>query len=69
MGIFMNYAAEIELGAMIYIPNFIKIDSGIKKLIGVIHTHTHTHTHTRRRFHKSTARPPLEAVTRKLVKT
>jgi hypothetical protein len=30
----MKYAVEIGSGAMIYIPNFIKIDSGIRKLIG-----------------------------------
>jgi hypothetical protein len=29
-------------GAVIYIPSFIKIDSGVQKLIGGIHTHTHT---------------------------
>jgi hypothetical protein len=40
------------LGAMIYVINFIKIGSGIQKLITGIHiqararTHTHTHTHT-----------------------
>jgi hypothetical protein len=26
-------------GAVIYVPRFIKIDSGIQKLIGGIHTH------------------------------
>jgi hypothetical protein len=26
-------------GAMIYVPSFIKIGSGIQKLIGGIHTH------------------------------
>jgi hypothetical protein len=31
---FMNYAAEMGSGAMIYIPSFIKIGSGIQKLIG-----------------------------------
>jgi hypothetical protein len=30
--------------AMIYIPTFIKIDSGIQKLIGVIHIQIHTQT-------------------------
>jgi hypothetical protein len=36
-------------GAMIYIPSFLKIGSGVQKLIGGIHRHTHTHTdkHTR----------------------
>jgi hypothetical protein len=33
-------------GAMIYVSSIIKIDSGIQKLIGGIHTHTHTHTAT-----------------------
>jgi hypothetical protein len=27
-------------GAMIYVPGFIKIGSGIQKLIGGIHSHT-----------------------------
>jgi hypothetical protein len=30
----MNYASEMRLGAMIYIPSFIKIGSGIQKLMG-----------------------------------
>jgi hypothetical protein len=34
-------------GAVIYVPNFIKIGSGVQKLMGRIHTHTHTQTHTR----------------------
>jgi hypothetical protein len=29
-------------GAVIYVPSFIKIGSGIQKLIGGIHRHTHT---------------------------
>jgi hypothetical protein len=29
-------------GAVIYVPSFIKIGSGIQKLIGGIHTDTHT---------------------------
>jgi hypothetical protein len=29
---FMKYAVEIGSGAMIYIPNFVKIGSGIAKL-------------------------------------
>jgi hypothetical protein len=36
----MKYAVEIGSGAMTYIPSFIKIGSGIQKLIGVIHRHT-----------------------------
>jgi hypothetical protein len=30
----MKYAVEISSGAMIYIPSFIKIGSGIQKLLG-----------------------------------
>jgi uncharacterized RmlC-like cupin family protein len=30
---FMKYAAEMGPGAMIYIPSFVKIGSGIQKLI------------------------------------
>jgi hypothetical protein len=30
----MRYAVEMGSGAMIYIPSFIKIGSGIQKLIG-----------------------------------
>jgi hypothetical protein len=30
----MKYAIEMDLDAMIYIPSFIKIGSGIQKLIG-----------------------------------
>jgi hypothetical protein len=30
----MKYAVEMDSGAMIYIPSFIKISSGIQKLIG-----------------------------------
>jgi hypothetical protein len=30
-------------GAVTYVPNFIKIGSGVQKLIGGIHRHTHTH--------------------------
>jgi hypothetical protein len=33
------------LGAVIYVPSFIKIGSGVQKLIGGgAQTHTHTHT-------------------------
>jgi hypothetical protein len=31
---FMKYAVDIGSGAMIHIPNLIKIDSGIQKLKG-----------------------------------
>jgi hypothetical protein len=38
----MKYSAEMGPGAMIYIPSFIKISSGIQKLIeggGGVHAH------------------------------
>jgi hypothetical protein len=38
----MKYAAQMGSGAVIYIPSFIKIGSGIQKLIGEIHRHTGT---------------------------
>jgi hypothetical protein len=36
----MNYAVQMGSGAMIYIPSFIKISSGIPKLIGEGYTDT-----------------------------
>jgi hypothetical protein len=39
----MKYVVEMGSGAVIYVPSFIKIGSGIHKLIGGIHRHTHTH--------------------------
>jgi hypothetical protein len=36
----MKYAVKMGSVAMIYIPSFIKIGSGIQKLIGGIHRHT-----------------------------
>jgi hypothetical protein len=36
----MKYAVEMGSGAMIYIPIFLKIGSGIQNLIGGIHRHT-----------------------------
>jgi hypothetical protein len=36
----MEYTVEMGSGAMIYIPSFIKIGSGIQKLIRRIHTDT-----------------------------
>jgi hypothetical protein len=36
----MKYAIEMGSGVMIYIPSFIKIGSGIQKLMGGIHRHT-----------------------------
>jgi hypothetical protein len=43
----MKDAVEIDLGAMIYIPSFIKIGSGIRKLIRGAHIETDTHTDNR----------------------
>jgi hypothetical protein len=34
----MKYAVEMGSDAMIYTPSFIKIGSGIQKLIGGVHT-------------------------------
>jgi hypothetical protein len=40
----MNYVVCMSSGAMIYIPNFIKIDSSIQKLIdGGEDSQTHRH--------------------------
>jgi hypothetical protein len=36
----MKYAVEMGSGAMIYIPSFIKIGSGVQELIGGILRHT-----------------------------
>jgi hypothetical protein len=38
----MKYAVEMGLGAMMYVPSFIKIDSVIQKLIGWGFTDTQT---------------------------
>jgi hypothetical protein len=40
---FFSYAVEIDSCAVIYLPSFIKIGSGVQKLIG---RDTQTHTHT-----------------------
>jgi hypothetical protein len=37
----MKYAVEMGSVAIIYIPSFINIGSGIQKLIGGIHIQTH----------------------------
>jgi hypothetical protein len=53
---FMNYAVETGSGAAIYIPGFIKIGSGIRKLIrGYINTKTKrkSHKHTLRKYTKN----------------
>jgi hypothetical protein len=37
----MKYAVEMDSGALMYIPSFIKTGSGIQKLIaGILHRHT-----------------------------
>jgi hypothetical protein len=38
--LFMKHTDEMNSGAMIYIPSFMKIGSGIQKLIGGRHRHT-----------------------------
>jgi hypothetical protein len=38
----MKYAVEMGSGALIYISSFIKIGSGIQKLMGGIHIQTHS---------------------------
>jgi hypothetical protein len=43
---FMKYGAEMSSSAVIYVPSFIQIGSGIQKLIGGIHRQTDRHTHT-----------------------
>jgi hypothetical protein len=40
----MNYALEMGSGVMMYVQNFIQIDSGIQKLLGG-DTHADTQTH------------------------
>jgi hypothetical protein len=40
----MKYTVEMDSGAMICIPSFIKIGSGIQKLMGGIHRETYTDT-------------------------
>jgi hypothetical protein len=39
----MKYAVDMGSGAMIYVPSFIKIGSGIQQLIGGEDSQTHTH--------------------------
>jgi hypothetical protein len=34
----MSHAAEMASGGMIYIPSFMKIDTGVQKLLRGIHT-------------------------------
>jgi hypothetical protein len=40
----MKYTVEMGSGAVVHTPDFIKIDSGIQKLIGGIHRYTATQT-------------------------
>jgi hypothetical protein len=47
----MKYAIEIVSGAMICIQSFIKIGSGIQKLIGGIHRHTDSMVISQAYFH------------------
>jgi hypothetical protein len=49
----MKDAVEIDLGGVVYLPNFLKIGSGIIKLSGG-RKHTDTHAQRARRFHKPT---------------
>jgi hypothetical protein len=44
----MKYAVEIGSGGMMYLPSFVKIGSGVKKLMEGIHRHTDS----MERFHK-----------------
>jgi hypothetical protein len=37
----MKYAVEMGSGAVIYVPRFIKIGSGVQKLTGRGYTHKH----------------------------
>jgi hypothetical protein len=36
----MKYAVHMAVGALVYIPSFIKTGSGIQKVIGGIHRRT-----------------------------
>jgi hypothetical protein len=45
----MKYAAEMGSSAKTYIPNFIKIGSGVQKLMGGGYTYANTQT-TRRSY-------------------
>jgi hypothetical protein len=41
----MKYAVKMGSGTMIYIPNFVRIGSGIQELIAGTHIKTHTQIH------------------------
>jgi hypothetical protein len=47
----MKYTVEMGSVAMIYIPSFIKIGSGIQRLMGRIHRHTDSMEITSAYFH------------------
>jgi hypothetical protein len=44
MGGIFNWAVEMGSGAVIYVPSFIKIGSGLQKITGRLHRQTRTHT-------------------------
>jgi hypothetical protein len=48
----MNYAVVIGSGAMIFIPSFIKIDSGFQKLLGGIYRQEGDHISLLRKVDK-----------------
>jgi hypothetical protein len=43
----MNYSIEMGSGTITYVPSFIKIDSGVQKLIGA-YTYRYMYTCTKR---------------------
>jgi hypothetical protein len=45
---FMKYAVEMASGGLTCIPVFIKISSGVQKLLGGVHMQTHTRAQTAR---------------------
>jgi hypothetical protein len=49
----MKYTIEMASGGVIYIPDFMKISTGVQKLIGGIHMQTCTQTPTPRLSHKT----------------
>jgi hypothetical protein len=44
----MNYAVEMGSSVLIYIPTFMKTDSGVRKLKRGEHIQPYRHTHTYR---------------------
>jgi hypothetical protein len=47
----MKYATEIASGDMIFIPSFMKINSGIQKLLREVHIYTQKNSPTHVRTH------------------